>query len=269
MHNLRIPACGGDGTVSPPAPRPRPDLARPDPAHHACLACSALPLQVGWILSSLDQLRLKPPPPVAILPLGTGNDLARTLNWGGVSARRWGRELGMGGGCWEAQTPEELSSHPHPLPPGLTMSLCLRSCLTGGGQRGWQLDRWDPPCRAQIRGRAWKNETRGPNTGKITVGGRMGVSGIWGKFVSPDFPASLRGRGNGGPQLMRVVCSLSYILLSTCYNQAPLALSSAQSQVLVHVRPVREEGRRRGEAWEEKPARHRLLWCRRRRAPQS
>lgn len=50
VPNLRILACGGDGTA-------------------------------GWIFSALDELDIRPP--VAVLPLGTGNDLARAFGWGG------------------------------------------------------------------------------------------------------------------------------------------------------------------------------------------
>lgn len=50
--DLKIIACGGDGTA-------------------------------GWCLSVLDEMKLEDKVSVAILPLGTGNDLARTLNWGG------------------------------------------------------------------------------------------------------------------------------------------------------------------------------------------
>ncbi|VDN25391.1 unnamed protein product, partial [Cylicostephanus goldi] len=53
ITQLRLLVCGGDGTV-------------------------------GWVLQTLDNLNWPAYPPMAIMPLGTGNDLSRCMGWGGA-----------------------------------------------------------------------------------------------------------------------------------------------------------------------------------------
>lgn len=36
----------------------------------------------GWVLSAIDAQGITNAPPLAVLPLGTGNDLARATGWG-------------------------------------------------------------------------------------------------------------------------------------------------------------------------------------------
>lgn len=52
LPSFKVICCGGDGTV-------------------------------GWVLEAMDSIHLQSQPAIGVIPLGTGNDLARCLRWGG------------------------------------------------------------------------------------------------------------------------------------------------------------------------------------------
>ncbi|KAI8127665.1 Diacylglycerol kinase 1 [Lucilia cuprina] len=52
LPNFKVICCGGDGTV-------------------------------GWVLEAMDSIEFATQPAIGVIPLGTGNDLARCLRWGG------------------------------------------------------------------------------------------------------------------------------------------------------------------------------------------
>lgn len=57
-RKMRILAAGGDGTVA-------------------------------WILKTIRDLQLDPAPYVAVMPLGTGNDLSLSFGWGNTFLQSW------------------------------------------------------------------------------------------------------------------------------------------------------------------------------------
>ena len=108
---LRILAAGGDGTVA-------------------------------WILKTVRELQLEPAPAVAVMPLGTGNDLSLSFGWGNTFLHKW-IAVSLETSCLTAPvcaTPAVSSN----LPVACSTSACAKSDM-------WQnlLFNAGPPLKAQ------------------------------------------------------------------------------------------------------------------------
>ena len=44
---------------------------------------------MAWVLQTIHALDLQPHPAVAVMPLGTGNDLALSFGWGNAFQQAW------------------------------------------------------------------------------------------------------------------------------------------------------------------------------------
>ena len=44
---------------------------------------------VAWLLKTIKELQLQPPPLLAVMPLGTGNDLSLSFGWGNTFLQAW------------------------------------------------------------------------------------------------------------------------------------------------------------------------------------
>ena len=61
-----------------------------------CVLCSRLRVMaaggdgtVAWLLKTIKELQLQPPPLLAVMPLGTGNDLSLSFGWGNTFLQAW------------------------------------------------------------------------------------------------------------------------------------------------------------------------------------
>ena len=160
-RRLRVLVCGGDGTVA-------------------------------WLLKVIRDLGLSPPPPVAILPLGTGNDLSRSFDWGAAFMPRWIR-----GHAGVYATLKRVAD----AKPAALDVWGIRVTVPGRGHRmphTYALAEVDPAVEVPVTPFAARHGhwSPHPSGGGAPPGG--GGGGATTAFMSPGSAASLGGQRGGG-----------------------------------------------------------------------